>query len=279
MTTSISHQSLTSKLACLVSSSMGIGFAACLAITAQPLEAQNREPTLKSVIEPILERFAEDYRDDPLAQDIIFGIEIDGMRWHVVSHSGVEGRNVELKEGFADQPFFYFTASRETLNLLDQGVWAGLTAMGAATSRDVTPLDILTTDGYERGADYDATIRPLIFHFWTRGTPEIIPFSVQNSRVVHGAPGVATYYDKDFRSAVYHVPPGLGRDQAPTLTVPFKRMILVIGGSAEGVMGEDSFVMRKGEMILSPPNIPVTFWNASDEEPLSFVWVMWGDGA
>ena len=273
------RSTLLSILGTGLGTGIGLGLASSLAFTAQPLEAQNREPTPKAVIEPILQRFVTDYRSDPLAQNITFGIEIDGMRWHVVSQMTDKGRSVELKDGFGKEPIFYFTASRETLNLIDQGVWAGHTAMGAATSRDITPLDILTTEGYERTSAYDATIRPLIFHFWTRGTPEVIPFSVQNSRVVHGAPGVATYYDKDFRSAVFHVPAGLGREQAPTLTVPFKRMVLVIAGSGEGVMGDEKFTMKAGEMVLSPPNIPVTFWNASDEEPLSFVWVMWGDGA
>lgn len=270
---------LNSRLASTLGATLSFSLAASLAVLAQPLEAQNREPTAKAIVEPILERFVEDYRSDPLAQNLTFGIEIDGMRWHVVSRETDQGRQVELKEGFADQPMFYFTASRETLNLIDQGVWNGLTAMGAASSRDITPLDILTTKGYERGPDYDATIRPLIFHFWTRGGPEIVKFSAANTRVVHGAPGTALYYDRDFRSAVYHVPAGLGREQAPTLTVPFKRMVLVISGAGEGVMGETSFTMKAGEMILSPPNIPVTFWNASDEEPLSFVWLMWGPGA
>ncbi|MEM9501674.1 MAG: cupin domain-containing protein [Pseudomonadota bacterium] len=256
-----------------------LGLAAAATALAQPLGAQNREPAPKAVIEPILERFVSDYKDDPLAQNITFGVEIDGMRWHVVSRMADQGRVVELKDGFADQPILYFKASRETLNLLDQGVWNGLTAMGAASSADLTPLDILTTDGYERGPDYDATIRPLIFHFWTRGAPEVVQFSATNTRVVHGAPAIGLYYDRDFRSAVYHVPPGLGRDQAPTLTVPFKRMVLIISGSGEGVMGEESFTMKEGEMVISPPNIPVTFWNASDDEPLSFVWLMWGPGA
>lgn len=256
-----------------------LGLAAGLAALSQPLYAQNKEPSQKDVIEPVLERFVADYRKDPLAQNITFGIEVEGLRWRVVSRQAEEGRSVELKEGFGDQPLFYFTASRETLNLLDQGVWNGLTAMGAASSRDVTPLDILTTQDYQKTSEYDATIRPLIFHFWTRGTPEIVPFTMQHSRIVHGAPGVATYYDKDFRSAVYTVPGGLGRDQAPTLIVPFKRMVLVIAGEGEGVMGETDFTMKAGDMVLAPPNIPVTFWNASDTQPLSFVWVMWGAGA
>ena len=256
-----------------------MGLAAGLTVLAQPLAAQNIEPSEKTVIEPILERFVSDYRSDPLAQNITFGIEIDGMRWRVVSRLVDGVRSVELVEGFGDEEMLYFTASRETLNLIDNGVWSGLTAMGAATSADVTPLDILTTEGYERGPDYDATIRPLIFHFWTRGMPEVVPFATTNTRVVHGAPATALYYDKDFRSAVYHVPAGLGREQAPTLTVPFKRMVLILSGSGAGVMGETDFTMKAGDMVISPPNIPVTFWNASDEEPLTFVWLMWGDGA
>lgn len=143
----------------------------------------------------------------------------------------------------------------------------------------MTPLDILTTQGFEKGPDYDATIRPLIFHFWTKGAPEVVRFDEINTRVVHGAPATALYYDRDFRSAVYHVPAGLGRDQAPTLSVPFKRIVLIIRGSGEGVIGEKAFTMKAGDMVISPPNIPVTFWNASNEEPLSFVWIMWGKGA
>lgn len=244
-----------------------------------PAAAQNREPDPALVIEPILERFVEDYESDPLAQDMTFGIEVDGLRWRVVSSSQAEARSVTLTRGFGDEEMLYFTTSMEALNLLDRGVWNGLTAMGAATSADITPLDILTTQGYTKPADYDAQIRPLIFHFWTRGAPEVVPFGIERSRVVHGAPASALYYDEDFRSAVYHVPGGLGRDSAPTLTVPFKRMVIVISGSAEGEMGGQPFTAEAGEMILSPPNIPVTFWNASADETLSFVWLMWGKGA
>lgn len=241
--------------------------------------AQNREPSPSVVIEPILERFVSDYAQDPLAQDVVFGIEVEGLRWHVVSKTTDSGRQVDLREGFADADILYFKTDRETLNLVDQGVWNGLTALGAATSDEQTPLDLLATAGFVRGPDYEATIRPLIFHFWTRGTPEIVRSHVGNSRVVHGAPAVALYYDRDFRSAVYRVPAGLGREQAPTLAVPFKRMVLLIGGSARGVIGNKEFSAETGDMILAPPDVPLSFWNASDEETLSFVWLMWGDGA
>ncbi len=252
---------------------------ALAALTSTQALAQNREPDPRAVIEPIIERFVEDYAKDPMAIDQTFGIEVNGQRWTVASTSEDGKRTVELSEGFGDRQFLYFTANLNTLNLLDQGVWNGLTAMGAATSADLTPLDIFTTEGYEKPANYDAIIRPLIAHFWTRGMPEVIPIGVAHSRVVHGAPATALYYDKDFRSAVYHIPGGLGREQAPTLTVPFPRMVIVTSGQAVGEIGGQPFVTKAGEMVFSPPNIPVTFWNGSETETLSFVWLMWGDGA
>lgn len=255
-----------------------LALAAC-AVVGSPVAAQNREPTRQEVLEPILNRFVHDYEQDPMAMEIEFGIEIGEMRWLVSSKQVGGSRRIAISEGFGAQELFYFKLDRETLNLLDQGVWNGLTAMGAAFSSDKTPLDILTTDGYQKPEDYDEKIRRLIFHFWTKGFPETVSFSPANSRVVHGAPATALYYDKNFRSAVYFVPAGLGPEQAPTIAVPFPRMILVIDGSAEGKINDQPFSAKAGEMIFSPPNLPVTFWNASQDKPLSFVWLMWGDGA
>lgn len=244
-----------------------------------PAVAEQREPSPKVVIEPILERFVDDYAADPMAKEQAFGVEIDGHRW-TVEAAEVDGSiRVTLNEGFAPNPMIYFTASIETLNLLDQQVWNGLTAMGAATSADETPLDVLITPGFERGDNYDRDLRRLIFHFWTRGLPEKVSTGPSNSRVVHGAPATVLYYDEGFRSAVYHVPAGLGREQAPTLAVPFPRMVVVTNGGAEGDMDGEPFQASTGEMLFIAPNIPVTFWNASDSETLSFVWLMWGEGA
>lgn len=244
-----------------------------------PGAAQNREPEARDTLSATLERFAQDYALDPSAIDVVFGIEVDGMRWHVTSRSDGARRTVTLGEGFPDEPHFYFRTDRETLNLLEQRVWNGLTAMGAASSADSTPLDILFSDGFERSPEHEIMTRRLIFHFWTTGLPEKTRFSSANARVVHGAPASVLYYDEDFRSAVYHVPAGLGRDMAPTIAVPFPRMILIIGGETDGLLGAEAFSAKAGEMLLLPANIPATFWNASQERGLSFVWLMWGDGA
>lgn len=86
-------------------------------------------------MEPILERFVADYERDPLAQDITFGGVIDELRWRVNSRADADGRRVTLEEGFGDEPMLYFKASRETLNLIDKGVWNGLTALGRQRRR------------------------------------------------------------------------------------------------------------------------------------------------
>ncbi len=229
--------------------------------------------------ETILQRFVDDYAHDPMATSISFGIEVDGQRWHVVSESGNGGSAaVELHAGFPDSPLFYFTTSKDTLTQIDQAVLSGLTAMGAETSDQVTPLDVAYANGYEKPADYDGMLRPLIFHFWTRGLPEVAPLSIEHSRVVHGAPATVMYYDKDFRSAVYHIPPRLGRDMAPTMTIPFPRLLVVMDGTMTGTVGDNAFTLPKGNLIYLPPGIPAQLWNDGDE-PLQFMFLMFGDGA
>lgn len=227
----------------------------------------------------ILQRFVNDYAQDPMATSITFGIEIDDQRWHVVSTAEDAGPAiVELRDDFPESPLFYFTASGEILSQIDRGAISGLTAMGAATSDQLTPLDVAYANGYEKPADYDAILRPLVFHFWTRGQPEMAPLDIQHSRAVHGAPAVVMYYDKDFRSAVYHIPPRLGRDMAPTLTVPFPRVLVVLSGTMTGTVGSNEFTIAGSKLIFLPPNIPAQLWNDGDE-PLKFMFLMFGDGA
>ncbi|MEM1132083.1 MAG: hypothetical protein AAGH53_04035 [Pseudomonadota bacterium] len=250
-----------------------------LLTTASPVVAQSINPPERMVVENILQRFVEDYNEDPMAIDATFGIEVGEDRWHVVSTTSADGRDTRLIDGFGSTEMMYYTLNRETLHLLDRKVWNGLTAMAAATSADVTPLSVLYTADYKKPDNYDQFFRRVTFHFWNRGYPEVTRYGPENSRVAHGAPATVLYYDGGFRSAVYHVPAGLGPEQAPTLAAPFPRMIIVLSGLVEGEMGGKAFSAKPGEMFLTPPNIPAKFWNASNDETLSFVWVAWGDGA
>ncbi|MEM1054809.1 MAG: cupin domain-containing protein [Bacteroidota bacterium] len=246
--------------------------------TSAQSSADDEPPDTRS----ILEHFASDYARDPMAQDITFGIRVGDQYWHVVSERDDAGeRRVHFHDGLPDEPTFYFTLSRETLARLDAGDLSGITASGAATSAEKTPLDSEDMDGFDRPdwAEWDPIIRPLIFHFWTRGTPEIVPFGVEHSRIIHGAPATGLYYFKDFRSAVYHIPPGIPDDVAPTITVPFPRLLIILEGSMEGHVGGSEFTAQEGEMVLFPSGIPAWFNNNTEDEMLSLVWLMFGDGA
>ncbi|MEL6868288.1 MAG: hypothetical protein AAFO81_00670 [Pseudomonadota bacterium] len=224
----------------------------------------------------ILSRFVTDYAQDPMIQSETFGIEVDGARWHVVANRA--DRDAQLHKGFPESPVFYFKTTAEILQRIDAGQLTGLTAMAAATSADITPLDVLYSEGYTKPDDYDARLRPLIFHFWTRGLPEVVPFGAEYSRIVHGAPGTVMYYAKDFRSAVYHIPPRLGADQAPTMAVPFPRLLVTLAGTMTGTVGGAEFVAPAGQFVFVPPNLPAHVWNDGDQQ-LDLMFLMFGDGA
>lgn len=263
----------------MLNSILRVALMTCAPLANDVALAQNINPSEKVVVESILERFVSDYDQDPMAIDATFGIEVGDNRWRVASRV-IEGeRETTLEDGFGATEMMYYTMDRETLHLIDRKVWTGLTAMAAATSADETPLRVEFTGEYEQPENYDEIFRRVTFHFWNRGFPEITRFGPENSRITHGAPATVLYYDKAFRSAVYHVPAGLGKEQAPTLAAHFPRMIIVLSGLVEGEMGDEVFAAKPGEMFLTPPNIPVTFWNGSQNETLSFVWVAWGEGA
>lgn len=233
-------------------------------------------PALADPIEDTLADFVRDYGQDPMAQTVTFGLEVDGRRWHVVSDPAHGAP--QLNRGFPSEPIFYFTTSSDILRQIHSGELSGLTAMAAATSADITPLDVAYTEGYERPSDYDAMLRPLIFHFWTRGFPETVPLLSANTRIVHGAPGVVMYYYDDFRSAIYHVPAGLGQDQAPTMAIPFPRILVTLSGTMTGTVGGRPFTLPSGNMVLIPPNEPAQVWNDEGEQ-LTMLWLMFGEGA
>lgn len=241
-----------------------------------PAAAASESDLIAPTTAELLQRFVEDYAQDPMQSSLVFGLEVDGRRWHVISDASRQ--HVELRDGFPDQPLFYFTLSRELLERIDQGRISGLTAMAAETSEQVTPLDVLPANGFERPDDYDAVLRPLIFHFWTRGRPETVPLGREHSRVVHGAPGTVMYYADGFRSAVYNVPPNVGPDAAPTMTVPFPRILVVLQGTMNGIVGGEAFSIGSGEMVFLPPGVPAQVWNERDEL-LQMMFLMFGEGA
>lgn len=163
-------------------------------------------PALAGVaeIEDVLSGYVADYANDPTRFDTTFGIEVEGNWWTV----SVDGDETRLTRGMPAEPTYYFTITEEeTLHRINAGRLNMFTAMAKEFSTDVTPADLGMMEGYEPGADFMMTAVPQVFHFWTRGMPEIVPFSEAHALPTHGAHTVIIYYQPGFRSGWGYLAP------------------------------------------------------------------------
>lgn len=236
--------------------------------------------------EEILRAYVADFRHDPAARDsITFGVRVTGQGggdWHVVGPGKNEGSGeveVDLKPGLPPDPGPYFELDLATLRRLDRGELNALTAMGQARGNDPTPMVFRVMPGFQPEAEFLDRFRPFMFHFWTRGWPERVPFGGQLSRVVHGANVVAFYYQKGFRSAWYQIEKGQHINEDPLdQTNPFASMFIMLRGKAEARVGGKQLTLPAGQMMFVPAGVAHEFWNPSDE-PAEMIILMFGEGA
>lgn len=72
------------------------------------------------------------------------------------------------------------------------------------SSRDFTP-----------GPETMSTLLSVAFHFWTRGTPEVVPFRPDHTRFVHGTDAVVLYYEPGLRTGWFHMKKGQHANSDP----------------------------------------------------------------
>jgi hypothetical protein len=164
-------------------------------------DEQNAKPA-----EEILRSYAADFRHDPAAtKPLTFGVRVAGAGggdWHVAVTGGSEGAtqsDVALKPGFPTEPCAYFQLDLATLRRIDRGELNLLTAVGGRPREGAAPLVQLgATPRFQLDEDYLARLRPYMFHFWTRGAPERVPFRGELTQLAHGANAVVFYYQEGF---------------------------------------------------------------------------------
>ncbi len=221
-----------------------------------------------------LERFAADYLTDPtFTRDWQFGVRVDGDWWTVtLDHAG---QRYAVRPGEPDTPTFFFPVEGEVLTRIDEGRMAALTAMGKAFSTDYAPMDLELMDG----ADFDPAILPLIFHFWTRGTPEIINWREHDMRELHGGNAGLIYYQPGFRSGFGQIMPGqhVNADER-SRTNPFPSIIIFTGARAIARLDGVDHEVGDGQIVFIPAGMSHEFLNPFDE-PAEFLLFMFGDGA
>ena len=238
-------------------------------------------------VEQILLAFARDFEQDPFAgEPLTFAVRVeDGepSAWTIeVNPVEEDGRVAEVvvTAGLPSEPAPVFVTDRETLRRIHDGAMHGLTAAAKAKSSDHAPLDLDVMEGFEVNQEVIARLIPLYFHFWTRGTPEVIPWGREElTRVVHGASAGIFYYQPGFRSGWFHMTKGQHANEDESEQVnPFPTLVIGVSGAARSLIGGKPVTIRGGEAVLIPAGVSHEFWNDADE-PAVGILLMFGDGA
>jgi hypothetical protein len=233
--------------------------------------------------EDIIMSYVDDYKNDRFAADpMFFGIEIpEHGSWtiNVTGNKSENGYEVLVEEGLPESTTFIYSIEYETLKGINEGALNALTAQGKAFAGDYTPMSVREMEGFESNEDVDSKINAFSFHFWTRGFPEIIPFSEGMTRRAHGSNFVVFFYQKGLRTAWYRVlPQEKVRNDPREQAMPFPMLIVAIKGTTEGEVDGQRVSLVEGNTIFIPPFATHKWWNETDEATEAIL-IMFGEGA
>ncbi len=238
-------------------------------------------------VEQILMAFGNDFEQDPFASEpLTFAVKVtdsDMPDWTIaVNPVEEDGRvaDVSVTAGMPSEPAPVFVTNLETLSRLHSGSLHALTAAAKAKSSEYAPLDLDVMEGFEVSQEVVSRLIPLYFHFWTRGTPEVIPWGREElTRVVHGASAGVFYYQPGFRSGWFRMTRGQHANEDESQQVnPFPTLIIGVSGTARGLIDGKPVTIHGGEAVLIPAGVSHEFWN-DDDEPAVGILLMFGEGA
>lgn len=232
--------------------------------------------------EAILKSYAADYlHDRHFTEDWTFGVKVDEMEWTIQARAETAQSKpmVEVRAGFPEEPTFYFVTTEWALKDIALGKMNALTGAVKAFSTDYAPFDLEVMDGFQPPQDFVGKVLPLMFHFWTKGTPEIIPFGPQYARNTHGAQASVFYYQPGFRSGYGTIFPGQHANEHPkSQTNEFPSLFIIVKGTVSAKLDGEEHTIKSGNAIFIPPGMKHEFINHTDE-PVEFVLLMFGEGA
>ena len=230
----------------------------------------------------ILESYAADYlHDQHFTEDWTFGVKVDDEAWTIQARAKTEksAADIQVLEGFPQTPTFYFVTTHWALQDIADGKMNALTGAVKAFSTDYAPFDLEVMDGYQPDQNFVGEVLPLMFHFWTKGTPEIIPFGPQYARNTHGAQASIFYYQPGLRSGYGTIFPGQHANEHPkSKSNSFPSLIIFVKGTVTARLDGEDHEIQSGNAIFIPPGMQHEFIN-DYEEPVEFVLLMFGEGA
>lgn len=251
---------------------------AALACLAAPAIAKNTPGDLA-----ILESYAADFEKDPsLAEQVIFGVKV-GETFYTVEAAPAKDAapaQVSVRPGAPSTPAFYFEVENsDWLGKLYRGEVNALTSMAKAFETDHTPMDIDAMEGFEPPEDFGDVVIPFTFHFWTKGNPEMVPFSPEMTRRTHGANMGVFYYQPGLRSGWFDVRPGDHvNENEKSRDNPFPSMFILIEGEMTAIIGGVETRFKAGNMIFVPAGVSHEFFNNTGKPAFGFLF-MFGEGA
>lgn len=194
--------------------------------------------------------------------------------WHVI----VEPRcRVTVAPGPDPQSHVILVMTERMLRKLYTGQMTALTAGAKASVSDPAPLEYRLGPGQSFSPQLYADMLYFLQHFFTCTEPERIVLDESYARKVHGANAVALFYQPGFRSAWYQVKKGEQLNE-PGDTNPFPQAFVFISGVGWTRIGEKTLPVRAGEAYFVPPGSDHIVWT-DEEEPVTLLWLAWGEGA
>lgn len=251
-----------------------------ITITSSVLKAENgKDPDVMD----ILKRYAVDYEKDPtFTKDLIFGVKVDEKFWHIKASAKTDSTvaRVDVHEGEPPSPSFYFFTDTETLLKIDKEQLNALTGAAKAFSTDNAPFDVGVMEGFVPDQQFMSTLLSVFFHFWTRGTPEIIPYGIDFTRYTHGAQASVFFYQPGFRSAYVALKKGQHANKNEnSRTNPFYSMLILIKGDVVMIINGNESVLEEGKAVVIPPGTSHEFINKDSDTPVEAILLMFGEGA
>ena len=231
----------------------------------------------------LIKEFARDYESDgTFKEKTVFGVKVGDEFYTVNATPASDGQEatVDVAPGAPKSPTFYFTLeSSDYLKKLASGDFNSLTLMAKAFSSDVTPMDIETQKGFIPTKDFGAKILPLTFHFWTKGSPALIPFNAENTRKTHGTNAGIFYYQPGFRSGWFNIEPGDHvNENEKSRTNPFPSLFIIIKGEVTALIDGKENKFSEGNAMLIPAEVSHQFLNKGTDAAFGFLF-MFGEGA
>ncbi len=225
------------------------------------------------ILQEMASYFATRIADD-FALRVQFDIGPDGGSWHVIVEPGCR---VTVSPGLDPRSQVILVTTEEILRKIYSGQMTALTAAAKSSISDAAPLDYRLGEGQSITPQLYADMLVFLQRFFNCTEPERVLFGEAQSRKVHGANVVALFYQRGFRSAWYLVKKG-DRLNEPGETNPFPQAFVFISGDGRAKIGDETLPVRAGEAYLVPPGSEHIVWTERDE-PLTLLWLAWGEGA